>query len=145
MQSKKTAFQYLSNKLQNGKKGKEIKYTQIEMADYLLPSCSLSVEDKRQMFAIRSETNDLPYNFGKSEICCKTEMNNEHILMCQKLNGGTPFTLKYEKILNGTLREKIAILEQFKINIQKRKTLLNKYAIHAYTHGPVTGSGPSVV
>ena len=21
---------------------------------------------------------------------------------------------------------------------------LNKYAIHAYTHGPVTGSGPSV-
>ena len=21
----------------------------------------------------------------------------------------------------------------------------NKYAIHAYTHGPVTGSGPSVV
>ena len=24
-------------------------------------------------------------------------------------------------------------------------TKQNKYAIHAYTHGPVTGSGPSVV
>ena len=24
------------------------------------------------------------------------------------------------------------------------QTLKNKYAIHAYTHGPVTGSGPSV-
>ena len=26
-----------------------------------------------------------------------------------------------------------------------RKRKKNKYAIHAYTHGPVTGSGPSVV
>ena len=25
-----------------------------------------------------------------------------------------------------------------------RNGLNNKYAIHAYTHGPVTGSGPSV-
>ena len=32
------------------------------------------------------------------------------------------------------------ICQSFK-NISKE----NKYAIHAYTHGPVTGSGPSVV
>ena len=26
----------------------------------------------------------------------------------------------------------------------EKKTKYNKYAIYAYTHGPVTGSGPSV-
>ena len=60
LQHKKAAFQYLLNKLQKVKKGKHIIYTQFEMADYLQSNCSLSVEDKRQMFAIRSETNDLP-------------------------------------------------------------------------------------
>ena len=84
LQHKKAAFQYILNKLQNGKKGKHIIYTQFEMADYLQPNCSLSVEDKRQMFAIRSETNDLPNNLGKSEICCNTALNNEHIIICQK-------------------------------------------------------------
>ena len=27
----------------------------------------------------------------------------------------------------------------------RSQIIKNKYAIHAYTHGPVTGSGPSVV
>ena len=34
------------------------------------------------------------------------------------------------------------------LDVKKRKIKTgkeNKYAIHAYTHGPVTGSGPSVV
>ena len=93
------------------------------MADYLQPNCSLSVEDKRQMFAIRSETNDLPNNLGKSEICCNTALDNEHIIICQKLNEGIPFPLSYDKIPYGTLREKIGILKQFQINTKKRKTL----------------------
>ena len=75
-------------------------------------------------FAIRSDTNDLSNNFAKSEFCCNTELNNEHILMCKKLNEGILCTLKYEKILNGTLREKIEILKQFQKNTHNRKTLL---------------------
>ena len=30
------------------------------------------------------------------------------------------------------------------IKSQSNIDRINKYAIHAYTHGPVTGSGPSV-
>ena len=30
------------------------------------------------------------------------------------------------------------------ISIDVPQVIKNKYAIHAYTHGPVTGSGPSV-
>ena len=37
------------------------------------------------------------------------------------------------QIFNPKSKQKNAFIEE------------NKYAIHAYTHGPVTGSGPSVV
>ena len=75
------------------------------------------------MFAIRSETNYSPNNFGKSEICCNTALENEHVIICQKLNKGIPFPLSYDKTLNGTLREKIVILKQFQINTKKENTI----------------------
>ena len=36
----------------------------IEMTDYLLPECELSNKDKIELFHIRSEMNDLPFNYG---------------------------------------------------------------------------------
>ena len=39
------------------------------MADYLTPECPLSVQDKADMFAFRSEMNILPNNFGKKDLC----------------------------------------------------------------------------
>ena len=97
--------------------------------DYLQPNCSLIVEDKCQMFAIRSETNDLPSNFGKSEICCKIALNNEQIIICQRINEGIPFLLGYDKILNWTLSEKIAIFKQFQINKKKKGNIIWKWKI----------------
>ena len=45
-----------------------------------------------------------------------------------------------EKLSGGFLR--FCTLYQVRVHLQLK---VNKYAIHAYTHGPVTGSGPSVV
>ena len=68
-QTRATVFQYISEKQQNGEKGKPIIYKQIQMVDYLLPDCTLSVFDKVQLFSIRCEMNDLPNYFGKTEFC----------------------------------------------------------------------------
>ena len=114
-QTRAAAFQYLSEKQENGKKGKLIIYKQLQMADYLLPDCTLSVSDKIQLFAIRCEMNDLPNNFGKTDICeiCFSEpMNNQHLLNCFVLNNGEHSQLTYEQILNGNIDEKTLVLKK---------------------------------
>ena len=64
-----SAFGDLIKKQLAGKKRKYLVYERLEMSDYLLPECKISVEDKIELFLIRSEMNDLPCNFGKETQC----------------------------------------------------------------------------
>ena len=62
----------------NGKQGKKeenITYVRIEMAEYLLHDSKLSIEQRRQLFAIRNMMVDLPDNFlsGKKKTCVHVE------------------------------------------------------------------------
>ena len=69
---KEKAFKYLLNKQRN--KGKEIKYNEFQMAEYLLPNEILkSIEDQRYLFAIRNKMIEIPANFGKYEKCIRGE------------------------------------------------------------------------
>ena len=80
------------------------------MADYLLPECQLSVPDKKEMFAFRCEMNDLPDNFGKTEMCellCQEKMNNDHLLSCAHLNQGHSHKLEMNQIISGNIPETI--------------------------------------
>ena len=56
----KRAFIYLKEK--QGKKGKEIKYSNIEMAEYLLPENKMSISQKQRMFAIRNKMVEIENN-----------------------------------------------------------------------------------
>ena len=60
------AFNYLCKKQQKGKKGK---YEKLQMADYLLSKSCTSMKDKFDIFLLRVEMNDRPYNFGQKEFC----------------------------------------------------------------------------
>ena len=127
-QSRKRAFKYLITKLQGGSKGSSIRYNTLEMADYLLPECELTVEEKISMFSIRCEMNDLPFNFGTKQDCqlgCSEPMNTEHILLCSQLNENA-HDLKFDNILNGTLRQKIEVFHKIELNTKKRSELLTK-------------------
>ena len=83
------AFVYLNEKW--GSKGKEVEYSEISMAQYLLPnSTGLPIEDKRKIFSIRNRMIELSTNFpSKSKIeqcvCGKIE-EMEHIYSCNLLN-----------------------------------------------------------
>ena len=101
------AFRELIEKQKRGQKGRHINYERLEMSDYLLPECQISVEDKKELFLIRSEMNELPCNFGNPTLCelgCSQVLNSEHINSCPKLNQKE--ALKYENILNGTKNQK---------------------------------------
>ena len=76
------AFQSLVEKQKRGNKGRDIKYSCLEMADYLLPQARISIKDQREIFSLRCRTNPLGANIGKIEYYktkCGEILNNSHI------------------------------------------------------------------
>ena len=120
-QIQKTAFRDLINKKNDGQKGKNIMYECLQTTHYLMPECSLNLEDKIEMFSLRTEMNSNPYNFGNKENCelgCLIPQDNEHYLNCNILNEGIENDIKYSEFLNGPLETKIRISRK----IQENKT-----------------------
>ena len=82
------ALKYLIEKQKS--KGKEISYSELKMADYLLPyNSELTILEKQQVFRIRNRMIDIPSNFPKSNnkpLCvCGGEESMEHIYNCGTL------------------------------------------------------------
>ena len=64
---KELALNYL--KAKQNIKGKEITYSDIDMAEYLQPiNSKLNIEQKRKMFAVRNMMVDIPSNFSKFKL-----------------------------------------------------------------------------
>ena len=115
------AFQYLKNKIKS--KGSTIDYgTRLAMQNYLKPNNVLTFQDQKEIFAFRSEMNELNYNFKglkEDEKCvCAQTLNNIHLFQCKILNNSEYSELKYEDFLNGTLHQKKKTLNIMKKNME---------------------------
>ena len=121
------AFKDLIKKKNDGQKGSLIKYEKLEMATYLLSKSNISVKDKIEMYAIRCEMNELPFNYGEKTNCemgCQAQvMNNEHILNCPALNCDAS-RMNITEILNGNNKQKLKTLNKFKENMKRRTEYL---------------------
>ena len=120
------AFAYLIEKQKSGSKGREIKYSCLETADYLLPQARISIKDQREIFSIRSRTNPLGANMGKIEYCetkCGEILTNSHIFQCCVLNMENQNS-DMDKVLNGCTSEKITCLRIWRENMKKREKYL---------------------
>ena len=81
----KIAFRTFVDSQQRGEKRKEIIYQDLLMSYYLLPEAALSVTEKLELFAARTEMNENPYNYGDKILCemgCKEAETNKHIFLC---------------------------------------------------------------
>ena len=115
-QMHKIAFKDLLEIQKNKEKGKYIKYDSLQMADYLLPEAQLNVSEKLDLFALRTEMNMNPNNFGRKIYCekgCQEEQSNFHIFNCFIITNEETEE-KYENILNGTLKQKIQTFRKFR-------------------------------
>ena len=119
------AFSYLKDKQKQGKKGACISYTCFEMADYLQPGAGLEIDEQREIFSIRTQTNPLGANKGDKEYCeyYGEVLDNSHIFTCKIINNMGE-NKNMEKILNGNINEKKEALEIWRKNIQKFKNYL---------------------
>ena len=121
------ALKYLTEK--QGKKGKEIIYSNISMAEYLLPNNHLSNLDKQRIFAIRNKMIEIENNFpnGKKETFCvcgeKEEMS--HIYYCGLLSENRKISVKYETIYEENITQQVQVYKRFEENFQTREKMMN--------------------
>ena len=121
------ALRYL---LENrGKKGCEIEYRSLEMADYLLPfNNKLTIEEKCNLFAVRNKMINIESNFSSNcEVKCECgeKESMKHIYECKLYNNDRKTTIPYEKVYHGNLKQKIEIYKKFKENLVKKEELRN--------------------
>ena len=119
------ALDYLLEK--RGKKGYEIEFSCMKIAEYLQPyNKQMNIEQQREMFAIRNKMVNIPIpaNFSsKSEIKCicgeKEEMS--HIYECITLSDKQQKLIPYTKIYNGNLTEQVYVYKKMSENLKNRE------------------------
>ena len=113
------AFRDLVYRKNNGQKGCKIQYEKLDLAAYLTSKSNISVKDKLEMFAYRSEMNELPCNYGNKTECemgCNSQiMNNERLLNCPQINV-CENTMNLTQLLNGSNKEKFKVLQKLQEN-----------------------------
>ena len=126
--TRKNALAYLTGK--QGKKGKEIIYSKLEMSEYLQPTNQvLAIEQKREMFATRNRMIDIPNNFPsrneKTKCICGETEDMVHIYDCEMLKTSET-ELTYQNIFTGNMKQQIEVYKTFKQNLEKREILRRK-------------------
>ena len=123
------ALEELNRKKQNHSKGKEIKYSFLEMQKYLRPSkINIKHEDAITIFRLRARMTDVKVNFkGKYEnlackICKKENETQDHILKCEKIS--TEVSPEYHKIFEKDVQDQVKIAKIFNENIKRRNSIL---------------------
>ena len=131
------AFEYLKRK--QGKKGGEIEYKSLQIANYLRPyNSNLSIEEKQEIFAIRNGMVNIPANYGSEKECkCGMKENTAHIYECKILNNERP-KLEFRDIYSEQIGKIRIIFERFKENMIKRENyLMNETRNYHVTNGPL--------
>ena len=129
--NKQKTFQYLINKKETHSKVKELKYDELKIQDYLSPNRWISSKDEAQfIFKLRCNQVTVKANLKwkyedvQCRACYYENETQQHIYDCQYLKETNVETkvetkVEYEKLLNGSLAQKIEISKLLKIKIEK--------------------------
>ena len=117
------AFEYLIRKQKS--KGQEIIYTELKMAEYLMPNLeNLSIDDKRNIFKIRNRMLLIPANFplgSEEKRCwCGEIENTKHIYVCKYWSKESEKT-SFEMIYTDNISQLKKVYYQFDANYKRRE------------------------
>ena len=140
---KKTSFVYLiqkkTNRLvyetlekakKNHSKVRKLNHSCIKIQTYLQPNkMKMSREEAQLIFAMRCRVTDVKINIkGKYDslecgACGLAEESQQHIIECEKISDNKHTKVIYEKLLNGTVEDKLKIARAFKENFEKLENI----------------------
>ena len=110
------------------KKGTEIKYTRLNMSEYLLPDEeSLSISDKQFIFSVRNNMTNVENSYNEKEISnnqciCGKLKTMKHLYSCEDLRKEDE-EIPYEEIFGENVRKIRKIYEILKENLLKCEKL----------------------
>ena len=121
------ALEYLLGK--QGSKGMDIKYSEIKMAEYLMPNESnLTISQKQQIFEIRNRMLPIPQNFPSKEkydkcVKCETTEDMLHIYYseCWYIE---EMKIPYENIYSENISHMKEVFLQFKVKFERRNKFI---------------------
>ena len=117
-------------------KGGKIRYDNLEMAEYLQPTCELDNQKKQKMFEVRNDMTKIPTNYGKEILClCGTKETMIHIYNCEIWSERGKTKISYNKIYNGNIENQIEILKTFEQNLEKRNEGMKFNNSHVILYG----------
>ena len=123
------ALEYLKGK--QSKKGGYIEYKNLEMAEYLQPTCELENIEKQKLFEIRNDMTNIPDNYGNQNTCLCGEFENMvHIYNCEFWNETKNEKTPYSNIYNGNIEKQIEVYRIFEQNLERRNEHLKNINTH---------------
>ena len=118
------AFEYLMTMRKS--KGKEIRYSHLQMEDYLQPNQYIQTkEDQQLLFNLRNKMlkSEGLLIENQTKICiCGNQQNIQHLYNCKVINQNDP-EYEYSLIYNGNLKQKKFILDRMKENIKTEQNI----------------------
>ena len=123
------ALSYLTNKQKT--KGQEMKYTEMQLAEYLSHiNSKLTIIQKQTMFALHNRMFEISENFpGKQmedECVCTEREEMLHIYNCEILSEGRKPTLIYENIFGDNINKQIEVFKHCELNLDNRESMMNR-------------------
>ena len=131
-------------KEKQSKKGGNIEYKSLEIAEYLQPTCEIENREKEIIFEIRNDMTNIPSNFGgECECLCGEKETMEHLYNCEHLSETKEMKIPFKEIYNGNIKKQIEVYRKFKKNLVQRNERMNNINTHVILNGstvnPVTG------
>ena len=117
------ALEYLVNKIRS--KVKEIEYSELKMAEYLMPNLeNISIDDRRKIFQIRNRMLPIAANFpaDKSDkrCWCGEVEDSQHIYICKYWTDKSEHT-PFEMIFSENMPKLVQVYKQFEIKYKERQ------------------------
>ena len=127
----KITFEKLETIKKSHSKVKQIEHNRLVMQKYLQPNTTkISTEEAQLIFKLRCRTTSVKENLkGKYESyecrACKEENESqEHVIKNCKILNQEGEKVEYDKILNGTVKEKLKVAKKFQENFEMLEKLI---------------------
>ena len=122
-----SAFAYIKEK--QGSKGQEINLSELQTAEYLLPSSGLLLKDQQKVFSLRNRMVKIENNFSniKQNCLCGEIESLQRIYTCKLFceNKDEEVTA-FEEIYSNNISKQVKVLRRFENQFLKREKVIEE-------------------
>ena len=133
---KNAAFNFLLKEKSNKKKGKQFKYDEFKIQNYLRSDSGICSQDAKRIFSLRSHSLDVAENYSKKYIlnecikkCDQAHDSQFHLYMCPRLQQQNIISdnniIEYEQIYSSNVKNQLHIMKMIYAAYEQRCKIMS--------------------